>query len=368
MKIRPILKKLKKPYIAAGMILLLLMAVLAAAYGVFYSFYSKMNIQPAKMEYSADLKPPDCEEDDSQGAEVQSYEEYLEENAYDSENVYPFGHPVIQTPSEWALRDNVYHILLIGTDARHVGENSRSDTMIIVSINREKKKIAMISLMRDIYCTVPGVGNTRLNEAYAHGGAAALLDAVEYNFGIHIDDYVTINFYGFMEAVDAIGGVEAEVSAAEIEVMNFYIDELNSLLNLDETTDLLDESDAGTMLLNGKQALAYSRVRYVGNADFERTNRQRIILSAMMEKAKSLSLSEMNDLMNVVLPCVTTNLTQGKVLSLLLHAGEYLDYEVDSGRIPFDGSWRNLKVRGMDVLGIDFRENKEYWLERVYGR
>lgn len=348
MKIRPILKKLKKPYIAAGMILLLLMAVLAAAYGIFYSFYSKMNIQPAETEYSADLKPPDYEEDDSQGEEVQSHEEYLEENDYDSENVY--------------------HILLIGMDARHAGENSRSDTMIIVSINREKKKIAMTSLMRDIYCTVPGVGNTRLNEAYAHGGAAALLDAVEYNFGIHIDDYVTINFYGFMEAVDAIGGVEAEVSAAEIDVMNFYIDELNSLLNLDETTDLLDESDAGTMLLNGKQALAYSRVRYVGNADFERTNRQRIVLSAMMEKAKSLSLPEMNDLMNVVLPCVTTNLTQGKVLSLLLHAGEYLDYEVDSGRIPFDGSWRNLKVRGMDVLGIDFRENKEYWLERVYGK
>lgn len=363
-----IMKKQKrnKRRLILGILLLMLAAIPAVTCCVFNAYYSKMHIQPVEKEYVID---PDLilAEDDADGSledspeeEIRSYEEYLKENA------------LLQSLAEDAEElpydsENVYNILLTGIDARNISENSRSDTMIILSINRETQKIVMTSVMRDIYCTVPGVGNTRLNHAYAYGGVSLLLDTVAYNFGIRIDDYVTVNFYGFMDAIDAVGGVEIEVSAEEIGVMNGYINGLNSLLGEDSGTDRLDESQAGTLLLNGKQALAYSRVRYVGNADFERTSRQRKVLTAVMEKAKSLSLTELNDLMNALLPCVTTSLTQGEVLSLLLHAGEYLNYEVDSGRIPRDGSWWSMNVRGMAVLGIDFSANKEYWLERVYG-
>lgn len=345
-------KKLRKRYIVIGIFLLLVAVISVMAYSVFYYFYSKMNIQPydsVTVSPSRDTVTHDFSEPEL------------------SDTVSPSGHTVPYDPLEPELRDKVYNILLIGTDARYADQNSRSDSMIIVSINEETKKIIMTSVMRDIYCTVPGVGDTRINQAYAYGGASLLLDTVESNFGISIDDYAVINFYGFMDAVDAIGGVEIEVSAAEIKVMNSYIKELNSLLNLDSAKDQLSESDAGLLLLSGKQALAYSRVRYVGNADFERTSRQRIVLTAMMEKAKSLSLPELNELMNTVLPCVTTNLTQRRVLSLLFHANEYLNYDRDSGRIPFDGSWQNRKVRGMAVLEVDFHANKEYWRKRVYG-
>lgn len=355
---------LKKRYVIIGALLLLLAVVLITAYGMFSFYYHKMNIQPANPNYEIDLEALEQEDDDmnadledSPKESIRTYETYLDENA------------VLQEEAEELPYDsgNVYHLLLVGMDARHTNQNSRSDTMMILSINRNTKKIIMTSVMRDIYCTIPGVGHTRLNHAYAYGGAALLLETIEYNFGIHIDDYVTINFYGFMDAIDAIGGVKIEVSADEIRTMNFYIKELNSLLGLEDAADQMSESDAGTCLLNGKQALAYSRVRDVGSGDFERTGRQRTVLTAVQEKARMLSLPELNDLMDLVLPCVTTNLTQGKVLTLMLHASEYLDYEVNSGRIPFDGSWQNLKVRGMDVLEIDFHENKEYWLEQVYG-
>lgn len=170
-----------------------------------------------------------------------------------------------------------------------------------------------------------------------------------------------------MNAVDAVGGIEMEVSSAEITEMNDWMIEINTLLGQEKDADNLRESDAGTLLLNGKQALVFSRIRYTGNSDFERTSRQRRVLTAIFKKAKSLSLPELNDLMNAVLPCVTTNLTQGEILSLLLHSGEYLDYELVSSRIPVDGSWKNLRIRGMAVLGIDFAENKDRWYELVYG-
>lgn len=366
-------KKIKKRYIVLGVLFLLLAAVPLMAYGVFHFYYNKMNIRPVESGYAAVLDVLDDSDrdneshvlaeiaddadpsiEDSPEEEIKSYEDYLKENLKAQAEELPYD------------SENVYNILLIGTDARYTDQSSRSDTMIIVSINKETEKIVMTSVMRDIYCTIPGVGNTRINHANAYGGVALLLDTIEYNFGIHIDDYVTINFYGFMDAVDAIGGVEMEVSAAEITEMNDWLNSLNDLLGQDRSTDKLNEHDAGTLLLNGKQALVFSRIRYTGKSDFERTSRQRRVLEALMEKAKSLPLFELSGLMNAVLPCVTTNLTQGEVLSLLLHAAESLDYEVVSARIPIDGSWWNLRVNGMAVLGIDFAENKEYWHKLVY--
>ncbi len=333
-----------------ALLLFILGAIPVTAYGIFYSYYSKMNIQTAESSGSANRAAEDFPEE-----ETKSYEDYLKENLKAREEELPYD------------SKNVYNILLVGTDARNLQENSRSDSMILVSINRETKKIIMTSIMRDIYCTIPGVGNNRINAAYACGGAPLLLTTMEYNLGIHVDDYAVINFYGFMDAVNAVGGVEMEVTAAEIKEMNSWMENMNVLVREDRDADKLNESDAGTILLNGKQALIFSRIRYTGDSDFERTSRQRRVLTGLMKKAKSLSLPELNDLMNTVLPCITTNLTQGKVLSLLLHSKEYLGYQVISARIPADGSWNSINIRGMAVLKIDFSENMDYWYELVYG-
>jgi anionic cell wall polymer biosynthesis LytR-Cps2A-Psr (LCP) family protein len=118
-------------------------------------------------------------------------------------------------------------------------------------------------------------------------------------------------------------------------------------------------TESGLQHLNGTQALGYSRIRYVGNADFERTGRQRTVITKVFEKAKNLSLLEMNELLNTFLPVIKTNLTQEEILSLALKALDYLQYDLDSHRLPVDGSYQHMQINGMSVLGIDLEQNRQ---------
>lgn len=359
-KLKKIMLAKKKVIIAVMIPIALLLIVFAVGYGVFSHYYSKMNHHALEENYeiASDIEPDDedAEGEDSSDEDIAALEEYLEGNLNSDADGLKFDDK------------NVKNILLIGTDNRSTdSKGSRSDSMIIISINRNTKKIVMTSVMRDIYLTIPGVGGNRINAAYAYGGVELLLDTIEANFKISIDEYASVDFYSFMDVVDTVGGVTLDVTADEIKVMQGYIYELNELENAAPETDMIYAADAGKVTLNGKQALAYSRVRYVGNADFERTERQRKVLTAIFNKAKGLSLSELNDLANVLLPRITTNLTQGDVLSLILHANEYLNYDVVSCRMPIDDSYSYMKIRGMSVLGIDFDKNRKYWYENVYG-
>ena len=146
-----------------------------------------------------------------------------------------------------------------------------------------------------------------------------------------------------------------------------YIAELNEHLGLPKNLDKIDVNKAGMMRLNGKQAVAYSRVRYVGNGDFGRTERQRKVLNEIFKTAKGMSVSELNQFANVALPCITTNLTKGEVLSMLMQTPEFLEYDMVSARMPIDGSFKYMTVRKMSVLGVDFAKNRKYWYKTVYG-
>ena len=124
---------------------------------------------------------------------------------------------------------------------------------------------------------------------------------------------------------------------------------------------------SGKYHLNGVQTLAYSRIRYIGT-DFGRTERQRVVIGEIIKKTKTLSVSELNDLADIVLPMISTNLSKGEVMSLLLSAKEYLNYKVVNGRMPIDGSYRYMTIRGASVLGVNFDKNKKYWYNLVYGK
>lgn len=353
-------KKTAKDIIVIVLIVLIaiLLLVFISGYIVFSHYYGKLNHQELKDDYEIvsqiDLDDDITEGEDSAQEDIDELENYLDDNSKDAETLN--------------LNDkNVRNILLIGTDNRSKNsKGSRSDSMIIVSINSKTKQIVMTSIMRDVYVTIPGAGSNRINAAHAYGGVELLLDTIEANFKISIDEYVKVDFYSFMDVVDTIGGVTLDVTAAEIEVMQGYIRELNRLEGASQNKDMLQTSDAGRIRLNGKQALAYSRVRYVGGGDFGRTERQRKVLTAIMTEAKSSSLSELNDLANVLLPQVTTNLTQGDVLSLMMNVMDYLNYEIVSCRMPIDGSYKYLTIRGMSVLGVEFDKNTEYWYNAVY--
>ena len=264
-------------------------------------------------------------------------------------------------------KDGVVNILLIGNDSRENGEDGRSDAMILLSISDKTRKIYMTSILRDIYVEIPGHGGSRLNAAYAYGGPELLMETIEQNFGIEVSRYVQVNFEAFASLVDAAGGVDLELSVEEIEYVNGYLVEYNMLTQRPEGTDYMDTSAGGLVHLNGAQALAYSRIRYIGT-DFGRTQRQRKVLAAVGKKMPSALLSGKGGLFGELLPNLATNLKKGECFALSLQAGKFLLYDMEQGSIPLEGTYRDANIRGMAVLEIDFDKNREYFSANIYGR
>lgn len=263
--------------------------------------------------------------------------------------------------------EGAVNILLIGNDSRENGGDGRSDAMILMTISDKTKTVYMTSLLRDIYVEIPGHDGNRLNAAYSFGGPELLMETVEQNFDIDVNRYVQVNFEAFAALVDAVGGVDLELSGPEIEYVNAYLVEYNMLTERPEGTDYMDTAAAGRVHLNGPQALAYSRNRYIGT-DFGRTERQRKVLSEIMKKLPSALLSNSGSVFGGLLPNLTTNLTKNECFGLSFQAGKLLTYNLVQGSIPLEGSYQDADVRGMAVLQIDFDKNKEYLQECIYGK
>lgn len=263
--------------------------------------------------------------------------------------------------------EDVLNILLIGCDSRSGEITGRSDSMILLSVNHKTDKIIITSIMRDIYTYIPGYGYNRINAAFAYGGASLLIDTVEDSFQIRITKFVSVDFFAFIDIVDELGGVTISVSEEELPVLNDYVRGINKLKGLSSDDGLLPSGGAD-LLLTGKQALGYCRIRYVGNADYERTERQRRVLMQLRDKIKDLGIVELNDLLTVLLPEISTNLDKGEICSLLLSAPELLQYKLEQDRIPIDGSYQGMTIRKMSVLNIDFQKNSEEMKERIYGQ
>lgn len=340
-------------------VLALVLVLFLAAAGLAKHYLGKVNYEkeaPAAPSVSEEelLKEYQTEEDgvgaDSALEDIAAMDQQLEENSQDE--------------GDALYSEDVFNLLLVGCDSRKKNGGGRSDAMILVSINRKKEEIYLTSLMRDIYTSIPGHQNNRINAAYAFGGAELLLDTIQQNFGVQVDKYASVDFYSFVDIIDILDGIDMEVSDAEAKVMNNYIKELNRLNGRPENSYQL--SGGGSLHLNGTQALAYARVRYVGNADFERTNRQRKILGKVFEKAKKSDIGTLKKLLEVILPEVTTNLEQSEILSLALKVPAWLNYDMESLRIPADGTHQSMRVRGMSVLGIDFEANRKYLKETIY--
>lgn len=260
---------------------------------------------------------------------------------------------------------DVFNVLLIGCDARNVSESSRSDSMILLSLNKKSNKIVMTSIMRDIYLDIPGYGGNRVNAAYSYGGAGLLLETIEQNFKIKIDKYVSVNFFTFIDIIDKLGGVNISVSQSELPVLNQYIQEINLLKGLSADDGKLTHA-GDNIKLTGKQAMGFSRIRYVGNDDFGRTQRQRTILTQAYDKLKGQNFIQLNSILNALLPDVTTNLTKGELFSLLLSSPAYFNYSLVQDRIPIDKSYSDAYIRGMDVLTIDAEKNISELQSEIY--
>ena len=262
---------------------------------------------------------------------------------------------------------SVDNILVIGTDSRDIETDSgRSDSIILLSINSKNNTIYMTSFLRDVYVYINDTyGSGKLNSAYAYGGPELLMDTIESNYGIRIDDYVLVSFAACAAVIDSVGGVEITLSDDEANALNeILISEVNELMGDKRNDDLLD--GGGTYNLSGKQALSYSRIRYVGNADFERTSRQREVLSIAMKKACKNPVSICGIFLNA-LPEISTNIHGLSLYGYSLKAPFLImGYDISQQQIPADGTFYPDNINGEDVLVADFTENNNTLIETVY--
>lgn len=268
---------------------------------------------------------------------------------------------------EIPISEDVYNILLIGTDNRTAGSVGRSDVMMLVSINQKTEKIFLTSFLRDCYVSIPGYGKTRLNHSYAYGGPDLLMETLETNFKVHVDKYVMVDFFSFMDVIDVLGGVWIQMSEEEVKIANKYIWSMNKLMDVEWSEDYLwgEGYGDGWRLLNGKQALAHARNRFTGS-DYERTARQRTIINRIIDTAMESSPSTLVDLAQVILPQITTDMTKSEILSYAANIGAYVNYEIEQLQIPAAGTYSGATISGMSVISLDLEDNIQYLQDTIY--
>ena len=263
--------------------------------------------------------------------------------------------------------DDIYNVLLVGVDRQDKTWNGNSDAMILVSINKAKNHVSMISLMRDTYVDIDGVGYAKLNAAYAYGAGPLLCQTVTDTFRVQVDRYVAVDFWSLVDIIDIIGGVDLEITAKEAEVANGYINDMcERQLNIDPSEHQLP-AEGGMVHCDGVQAVAYARNRYVGNSDFERTQRQRYVLTQLMAEAKQLSVAQLTEKMQAILEHVTMNIPETEIWSMVTELPEMLDYKFEQVRIPYDDMYDVIYVNGQDMLVPYWEETLQKLQEQIYG-
>lgn len=219
------------------------------------------------------------------------------------------------------------NIAIFGIDTRadSYSKGSRSDCIIIASINQKTKNIKLISVYRDTYLQLEENGKQVLDKvthAYAYGGAQGAMKALNTNLDLNITECITVNFDAVIAAVDAIGGITIDLDDEEVKYANKYISDLAEETNNRTKTPLIKSS--GKQTLTGAQALAFSRIRYTSGGEHKRTERMRVVIEAMLSKAKTLSIGKLNSLIDTIFPKVkTTNLTSSEILALVPSIASY---------------------------------------------
>lgn len=211
-------------------------------------------------------------------------------------------------------KKGITNILLLGSDAREGEKESRTDTMMIFTIDTVHDSLKLTSLARDAYVNIPGHGNTKLTHAYYYGGVELLTQTIEENFGVDIHNYALVDFESFMYIIDAIGGVTVNIKDSELSELNKFIPETYYWYK-DKSQPMQLIESPGEQLLNGYQALSFARIRKNDSA-FERDRRQRDVIQAMFSGVKAMSKWQYPKLLNAVLPYLKTNMKTTQIVSL----------------------------------------------------
>lgn len=247
------------------------------------------------------------------------------------------------------------NIVLFGVDSREkvLLNGTRSDTIMIASVNEKTHEVKLVSVYRDTFLNVGEDTYNKANVAYAYGGPSRAVEMLNNNLDLEITDYVTVGFSGLIDTVDAVGGITINLTEEEVGYLNSY-----QICMAEELgREYIPVEHAGEQVLNGMQATAYCRIRYTAGSDFKRTQRQRDVLIQILEKVKTMSLVEMNAAIDAILPKVATSLDMKEILEIAASAKEYT--VVDNTGVPFKKNLVGAFVgkKGSCVVPYDLEEN-----------
>ena len=339
--------------VAAVVAVVLLIGV--SAYAYFHSKYILMDISDG-VSYSSEFVDNDDEDDEIAEAlaEKEDSGELTETEA-------------IEATGDIFEDDNIFNILLIGTDERseEFSDDSRGDTCMLVSINRSTGAISLVSFERATGVKIPS-GEYEgqwdwLTHTFWYGGADMMMQVIRENYRIDVDKYIRVNICTFMELIEAVGGVDVELTEAEADVLNdptgtYTAMHIKTMHVEDEAQHDLVE---GMNHLNGATAMLYVRLRAIDD-DWHRVVRQRNVIMAIAENFKKLSLTELDELLNSVLPLVQTNLTEADIASLLADVPSFLNMEFESITFPLANTYGLMDgMNGRRVLAVDFETNSQ---------
>ncbi|MDK0629703.1 LCP family protein [Clostridium perfringens] len=242
--------------------------------------------------------------------------------------------------------NHIKNIALFGIDApkEKVG---RSDAIMILTLDEEHKVMKLTSIMRDSYVDIPGHGDDKITHAYAFGGPELAMKTLNENFKVNVEDFMAVNFTSLPEIIDKLGGVKINIIPEEIH----HIPGITS---------------PGEQVLNGEQALAYSRIRYATGGDYKRTERQRVVLEAVFENLKSTPTKEYPSLIDDFLPYIETNMSSMDMIKLATDVAPLVKGNLETARFPLDGYCDGKMINGIWYLVYDRQATLNQIQEYIY--
>lgn len=353
---KPKMSKKKKGAIVAGIFLVLIVIIAGVVYYMGHRYYTKTNYMTDD-EVQALIEKQKEEQQEKETEEETTVEEEVDPELLEAQQnmaQYASAEPI-------TTDGNVYNIMLVGLDTTDKGWIGNSDSMILISVNYRLEQISMISLMRDTHVMIPGIGYRKLNATYPNGGGPLLAKTVEENYKIDVDRYVTVDFGSMIDIIDEIGTIEITFTPKEAENANKSIKQQCRILGLKSKKYLIPGE--GTYECNGMQAVAYARIRKVGNSDYQRTERQREVLLKLLDKVKAMSFEDLDRLATRLLPLLTHNVPESEFWGLLAKAPTLMKYKIISDRIPYDGMYHGYN----GDLVPDWEPTVRKLKETIYG-
>lgn len=255
------------------------------------------------------------------------------------------------------------NIALFGIDSRaedDYGEGNRSDCIIIASINQDTNAVQLISIYRDTYVQIENHGLDKITHAYSYGGPELALNTLNANLDLNIEEFVAVNWKAVADAVDLLGGVTIDVEKNEISQINKYVYE--TAKSVGKKAKRVTKS--GEQTLNGVQAVTYARIRKTSGGDYKRAERMRTVIEAMVDEAKTKSLSELNEIANEILPEISTNISATEILSLIPTA---LSFNIDKS-IGWPYETKGYSHNGWYGIPVTLKSNVEKLHKEVFGQ